>query len=386
MKKQRYLFMFVAFLFWLPNFLYLPTLSPYLEYMGGNYSFIGIVLSSYGIMQLICRFPIGIGADLLKVRKTFMIIGMLASAISCLLFFISNHLWWFLVARSLAGFAAATWVVFTVFYPSYYEPSQVHKAMSSISFIVVISQFIGMSFSGMLVDEFGWKAPFLLSVIFSTVGFILSFFIKETEEINKQPIKLKQVAAVLKDSLLLKSAFLSIVAHCMIFSTMFGFTSNYALKIGFETNELTWVVFSFMIPHALATLFIGEVLVPRFGKWKSLKASFLISSISILLFPIIHMKFLFFIIQAISGFFLGLIFPVLLGMSIENIEINKRATAMGAYQALYAIGIFAGPFFTGIINSMMGLEAGFGFVGILGILATILTLIWGNTREKFKKI
>jgi predicted MFS family arabinose efflux permease len=284
----------------------------------------------------------------------------------------------------LAGFAAATWVVFTVFYPSYYEPSQVHKAMSSISFIVVISQFIGMSFSGMLVDEFGWKAPFLLSVIFSTVGFTLSFFIKETEEINKQPIKLKQVAAVLKDSLLLKSAFLSIVAHCMIFSTMFGFTSNYALKIGFETNELTWIVFSFMIPHALATLFIGEVLVPRFGKWKSLKASFLISSISILLFPIIHMKFLFFIIQAISGFFLGLIFPVLLGMSIENIEINKRATAMGAYQALYAIGIFAGPFFTGIINSMMGLEAGFGFVGILGVLATILTFIWGNTREKIQ--
>lgn len=384
MKKQRYFFMFVAFLFWLPNFLYLPTLSPYLDYMGGNYSFIGIVLSSYGIMQLICRLPIGIGADLLKVRKIIIIIGMLASVTSCLLFFISNHLWCFLVARSLAGFAAATWVVFTVFYPSYYEPNQVHKAMSSISFIVVISQFIGMSFSGMLVDEFGWKAPFLLSVIFSTIGFILSFFIKEIEEINKQPVKLKEIAAVIIDSLLLKSAFLSIVAHCMIFSTMFGFTSNYALKIGFEANELTWVVFSFMIPHALATLFIGGVLVPRFGKWKSLKASFLLSSISILLFPVIHTKFLFFVIQAINGFFLGLIFPVLLGMSIENIEINKRATAMGAYQALYAIGIFAGPFFTGIFNSMIGLEAGFGFVGIIGVLATILTFIWGNTRVKIQ--
>jgi DHA1 family multidrug resistance protein-like MFS transporter len=43
-------------------------------------------------------------------------------------------------------------------------------------------------------------------------------------------------------------------------------------------------------------------------------------------------------------------------MSIEPITPEKRATAMGAYQALYSLGIFAGPFFAGMLNSLMGLE------------------------------
>jgi MFS family permease len=72
-------------------------------------------------------------------------------------------------------------------------------------------------------------------------------------------------------------------------------------------------------------------------------------------------------------------------MSIETIAKEKRATAMGAYQALYAIGIFAGPFFTGTMNSVLGIKGGFYFSGSLGIVATLLTIIWGRKAAKDKK-
>jgi MFS family permease len=49
------------------------------------------------------------------------------------------------------------------------------------------------------------------------------------------------------------------------------------------------------------------------------------------------------VVQSVNGFSQGILFPLLLGMSIESIPHEKRATAMGAYQALYAIGMFAGP-------------------------------------------
>jgi predicted MFS family arabinose efflux permease len=169
----------------------------------------------------------------MKLRKPFIIFGMIVSTISCTIFLITDSLGWILVARTLAGLAAASWVTFTVLYPSYFSAKEVHRAMGSISFIVVLGQFLGMSFSGYLVDEWGWKAPFWIGMLFSLIGIILSFFIMEPKErIEREPVKLKDLASVLQETSLLKVSVLSILAHSIIFSTMFGFTSHYALDIG----------------------------------------------------------------------------------------------------------------------------------------------------------
>ncbi|WP_256835087.1 hypothetical protein [Parageobacillus thermoglucosidasius] len=37
----------------------------------------------------------------------------------------------------------------------------------------------------------------------------------------------------------------------------------YVLQIGFQENDLSMIVFSFMIPHALATLFMEKLFVPE---------------------------------------------------------------------------------------------------------------------------
>ena len=178
--------------------------------------------------------------------------------------------------------------------------------------------------------------------------------------------------------MLLKVSILSILAHSIIFTTMFGFIPAYALKIGLQERDLSIIVFSFMIPHALATFFIGKVIVPRLGKWRSLTLAFFCSAVFTLITPIIEEKALLCIIQACNGFSLGLLFPLLLGMSIESIDDDKRATAMGTYQAIYAIGMFGGPYFAGMLNSMMGIRSSFYFSGILGIVAMVLILLWNN--------
>jgi len=388
-NNRKNLFIVVSFLLWFPQFMYVPILSPYMESIGAKYTFIGIVLSSYGITQLICRLPIGIFSDIIKLRKPFMIFGMFASMSSCLIFLLTDSLAWILAARALAGVSAASWVAFTVLYPSYFTAEKVHRAMGSISFIVVLAQFLGMTFSGSIVSTWGWKAPFWIGVGFSLIGLILSFFIFEPKEgIDREPIKLKELAAVMREPVLLKVSLLSILAHSIIFSTMFGFTSNYALSIGFKAGELTFIVAAFMIPHAIATLFMGKYLVPQFGEWRSLRIAFLLASFFTLVIPFVQTKGLLLIVQGFSGFALGLIFPLLLGMSIEKIPLAKRATAMGAYQALYAVGIFAGPFFAGMFNSLLGVEAGFYFVGILGLFATVLIIIWSRNEvnaENFNK-
>jgi DHA1 family multidrug resistance protein-like MFS transporter len=383
--KDKNVFLVLSFLFWFPHFIYIPILSPYMESMGGQYTFIGIVLSSYGFMQLLFRLPIGVFSDIMKLRKPFIIFGMLTSVLSCLILLLTDGLGWILLARCLAGLAAASWVAFTVLYSSYFANQEVHRAMGGISFIVVLAQLLGMSLSGYIVSKWGWHAPFWVGLMISIIGVVLSFFIFEPKEGHaREPLKLKDLTSVMQELSLLKVSLLSIFAHSIIFTTTFGFTPTYALNIGFQAGDLSLIVFAFMIPHAVATLFIGKVFVPFMGEWRSLKIAFFLASFFTLVTPFIQTKGLFFVIQGFSGFSLGLIFPLLLGMSIESITPEKRATAMGAYQALYSLGMFAGPFFAGILNSLMGIEAGFYFTGILGVVGTLLIVIWNRNKARSK--
>lgn len=381
--RDKSIFLVVSFILWFSHFIYVPVLSPYIESMGGKYTFMGLVLSSYGLMQFLFRLPIGIFSDLMKVRKQFIICGMVVSMLSCFGFALTDHLGWVLLSRCLAGMAAATWVVFTVLYSSYFTDKEIHRAMGSISFVVVLAQLLGMSVSGYIVNEWGWHAPFWIGGILSTIGALLSLFIFEPKEgIQREPIGLKDLTSVMGEPPLLKISLLSILAHSIIFTTMFGFIPTYALKIGLKASDISLIVFSFMIPHAIATLFIGKLFVPMFGQWKSLKIAFGLTAFFTLLTPLIHSKVLLCIVQGFNGFSLGLLFPLLLGMAIESIPHQKRATAMGVYQALYAIGMFAGPFFAGVLNSYMGIEAGFTFSGILGVVAMLLIIDWDRSQNE----
>ncbi|MBY0089642.1 MFS transporter [Priestia aryabhattai] len=383
--KDKYLFAAVSFIFWFSQFIYVPILSPYMEGLGGKYAFIGVVLSSYGLMQLLCRLPLGIFSDFVKMRKPFVILGMIASMSSCLLFSLTDSLIGVFISRCLAGLAAATWVAFTILYSSYFEREKTTRAMNIISFIVVLAQLLGMSLSGYIVSELGWHAPFWIGTILSVIGAILSLFIYEPKEnVKRSPIKLKELMSVIKEPSLLKISLLSILAHSIIFTTMFGFTPAYALSAGFKESELSLIVFSFMIPHAAAPLIMEKLFVWRFGKWSILKAAFFLATFFTCMIPMTENKLLLCIIQSVNGFSLGLVFPLMLGMSIERIAAEKRATAMGGYQALYALGIFGGPFAAGILNSWTGLKAGFFFAAALGLTATAFAAAWDKKEASYK--
>lgn len=162
--------------------------------IGGDYTFIGMVLGSYGLMQFLFRLPFGILSDLIKVRKPFIIFGMVVSTLSCVTFAWADSLGWILLARSLAGVAAATWVAFTILFSSYFSEYDLHRAMGSISLAVVLAQLLGMVVSGYIVDLWGWHAPFWGGGIIGFVGIVLSLFIYESnEDFQKEPIQLKEL-------------------------------------------------------------------------------------------------------------------------------------------------------------------------------------------------
>ncbi|SDY58451.1 Predicted arabinose efflux permease, MFS family [Evansella caseinilytica] len=380
---DHFIFMLVTFLYWFSLYIYVPILSPYMEWLGASYTFIGIVLGSYGFMQVAIRFPLGVYSDKLQRRRPFIWLGMIISAISCFGYLITDLLGWALVFRALSGISAATWVAFTVLYASYFTKNEATKAMGVISFITVGGQLAGMVFSGIVTDIFGWLTPFFLGGIAAVIGFVLSFQIKETAgDGGGMPMKVKDLTAVVKEPSLLKVSFLSILAHSILFITMFGFTPNYAMNLGATATELSYLVMAFMVPHAIGAIVVSRRFSQRFGRWNTLLAGFFLSGACSLIIPFTPLFEWLLITQLFNGFGLGMILPMLLGMAIQTVSDEKRATAMGFYQAVYAIGMFAGPFLAGWLSSAGGLETGFYLAGIVGVISVFLIVIWMRTEQR----
>ena len=77
-------------------------------------------------------------------------------------------------------------------------------------------------------------------------------------------------------------------------------------------------------------------------------------------------------VQICLGFAVGTAYPVLMGMSIVHVDEQERATAMGLHQAVYAIGMFAGPWLSGILAEAIGIRAMFGVTAFLALILGFL--------------
>ena len=300
------IFITVTFIHWFSMFIYVPILPTYLETLGATYTFVGIVLGSYGLMQILVRLPLGIISDLMKVRRPFIIFGLLTGVLSCAGLAFTDELGWALGFRALAGVTASTWVAFTVLYSNFFPKVGSAQSMSILQFVVITSQILSMGLSGFLVNHWGWKFPFLIGGGVGFIGLVLSLFIKEIAIDSGRPVmKMSDVPTVMRNPLLLKVSLLSVFGHCILFVTMFGFTPSYALSIGAAQSDLGYISFAFLIPHAIASIVSGRMFVPLLGQWTTLAFGFLGSTIFTFMIPFVdHYGWLCFT-QSLNGFFFG---------------------------------------------------------------------------------
>ena len=59
--------------------------------------------------------------------------------------------------------------------------------------------------------------------------------------------------------------------------------------------------------------------------------------------------------QILTGLGGGVGYPILMGMSIQKVADEERTTAMGVFQSVYSIGMFGGPWLSGILAARIGI-------------------------------
>lgn len=398
-----------VFLFWFSVYTYPSFLTSYaVNTLHATNVLAGMIVGSYGLTQMILRIPLGILSDVLKRRKPFVMMGfglsIAASGGLALVDILAGReivpeglALAALFCRGVSGMTAAAWVNLSVLYSSNYHGEDLAPAMSRLIVPQCGSQIIAMLLGAQLAGRLGELYAFLLATAAGMAGLLVMARIQETRPTG-EPMTVRALAAVIRNRQLVQGTVLATVYQLVVWATAQGFVQNWARDvIGMTTAELGFLSVANLLPNTILSRFSGTVFAPRFGRKTVLGAGFGFLAAACCFYPQTDSMWSLMGAQALLGCGVGLIMPLTMASAIETVPENRRGAAMGIYQAIYGLGMFAGPVIAGwVIEGFLkasageetirpGYTANFYAMAAIAVIGGILAVLLTQGRRRQSK-
>jgi len=360
-QHRSILFIFVSsFFFWAAIYFYAPVLPVYAESLGASLTTVGIIGAAYALPQLLFRIPMGIWSDYLGRRKPLVIGGIVIVLLGAVGLWISPNPWSLTLSRGLVGVGSATWVAFTIYAVSFYPENNTVQVVGILNFIIYAAMTVTTAIGGLVADVWGEKSAFVIAAILAILALIPALFAREYQMPKTEILSWKGFRQVAQRPLLIVVSIMGILVFFVEFASVLGFIPVYAAKIGASNTELGILTMLATGVSMVGSLAVAPM-IKRWGNVFTLVLGSIMLGLSLLMVPFIHSIPLLDTVQAFNGMGWGMLSTQLTALSIYNTAPQKRATAMGFFQAMYAIGMLMGPLVSGLLADNFGLAVIFYF-------------------------
>lgn len=357
-------------LFWSSWYIYNAYLSVYARSLGASLSLVGIIVGVYGFTQLVLRIPVGILSDRLGRRKPFVLLGAVIGALSCAVMLIAPQPWVLIMGRGLAGVGAGCWVPLSVLLVASYPKGEVIKATSMAAALSGVGTTLASALGGQLAEATSVRVPFWVGIGLGLGATGLLAFIREPERASGKPLAISALLSVGKVPLVLTTSILALFGQYISWAMTQGFVPIYAAELGANKAQLGLMMSAWQAANTLVSFGAGHLNARWGSRWTVVLGSGLIT-LSTLLVPLIRAISPLILSRLLHGVGQGLTYPVLMGSALLAVPEEKRGAAMGFFQAIYAIGMVAGPAVSGVFADHMGLIPTFYLTAALS-LATVV--------------
>jgi MFS family permease len=369
-----------TFLYWAGLYLYVPTLPTYVQSKSGSLALVGIVLSMYGLWQAIIRLPLGIAADWLGRRKPFVIAGLVLVGLGAWIMGTAEGTTGLAVGRAVTGLAAGTWVPLVVIFSALFPPEEAVRATALLSLIGSLGRVLATSITGSLNQLGGYSLAFYLAAGAAALAILIVLPTRERSRPPQQP-SLASVGHLITRRDVLLPSLLAALSQFANWAVTFAFMPIFAKQLGGSDVTQSMLV-SMHIGLVILGNLVATAIARRCGARRLVYASFILLSAGIGMAALATSLSLLFVAQAFIGLSMGISYPVLMGMSIRCVEDAERTTAMGLHQAVYAIGMFGGPWVGGWLADAVGIRPMFGVTAFVTLTLGLLVSRWvGGAKE-----
>lgn len=379
-KKEEMIFLISVSFFWFAQYVYIPYQTIYLTSINVGTSFIGIIVGAYGISQMLLRLPVGLSADIVKKHKYFIMIGGLSSGMASLFRVLIPNGVGFLIANLLSGLASAMWISFMVFYTGHFSGEEQQSATARIVMFNNIGMLMGFIASTLLYNSISMKGLCTLSVCGGVMTFLLSLSIKE-EVPEKSTHKVGELISVCSNKRLLLFSFIALIQQGVQLTTSMSFTnqvlgdlgaSNMIIGISSIIYMISSVVFSALSSR---NTFKGapRVLIPTV---------LVIIATYCILVPTVNSIPIIMLLQILPGTSSGILFSCATSEAMKEVKPFQKSTAMGFFQAFYAIGMTTFPMLTGKLATNYSMSTGFFVLAGIAIFGCLVAVCFYKAERR----
>jgi len=343
-----------VFLFWMSQYIYLPTLPTFIQSKANDLAVVGVVLSMFGLWQAIIRLPLGITADWLGWRKPFILIGLGLAGLGAWIMGTTDSVNGLMIGRAITGLSAGAWVPLVVGFSALFPPKEAIKASALLTLFNSVGRVLATAVTGSLNNLGGYSLAFFVATGIAALSILI---MATTGEIRRAPARpsVGAIGHLIVRRDVLVPSLLSAVGQYAHWAISLGFMSVLVKQLG--GTGVTQSLFASLNIALMASGNLGaSLIVTRIrGQWLVM-ASFVLMSVGIIVAATSSSLFVLAMAQATMGLAQGIGYPVLMGASIQHVQNADRSTAMGLHQAVYAVGMFAGPALSGVLAKAMGIQ------------------------------
>lgn len=355
MKSKNMLILFVSLVVVMIGYgIAMPVLPFYIDSMGGRGIHYGLLIASYGLMQLLFAPVWGSLSDKYG-RKPILLVGMIGLGLAMLLFGLAAKLWMLYAAMILSGsLSSATLPAAQAYAADSTTKEERGGAMGKIGGAIGLGVVLGPGLGGLLASM-SLAMPFFVASGFCLLTFLIILAglpesLAKKDRSQSTEIKFMQVRGLWRAFFTpigfgLLAAFMAIFGQT-IFTSVFGL---YALaRFDYGPEQVGTILMAMALMYALAQGLIVGPLSKKFGEEKVIALALLGSSLGFVV--ILLTKTFITILLAISAFILvnSLLKPSALAYVSKNAA-GKQGQAMGVAESYMSLGRIAGPIWGGMI-------------------------------------
>jgi predicted MFS family arabinose efflux permease len=326
----------------------------------------------YGLWQALVRLPLGVATDWLGWRKPFIVVGLGLAGLGAVIMAKANGAGGLIVGRAVTGLAAGTWVPLVVAFSTLFPPQEAVRATATLTLVSSVARGVASSLTGSLNDLGGYALPFLLASGAAGLAILVVLPASEPRRRSRRS-SVASIAGLLTRRDVLMPTALQTIAQYANWMSVFGFLPVLAKELG-ATDVLLGLLTTLNIGVFVLGNLLATAMIRRFSTRLPVYVSFSLTFAGMLAASMARSLPVVIVAQTVIGLGQGLSYPLLMGMSIEHVADDERTTAMGLHQAIYALGMFAGPWLSGMVADALGIRLTFAVTAFpylsLGLLGT----------------
>mgnify|MGYP000388152611 FL=1 len=131
-----------------------------------------------------------------------------------------------------------------------------------------------------------------------------------------------------------------------------------------------------MVAAVSSARFASTALCARRGARFYIPLIFLLVAIYCILVPRVGNVTVIFLLQALPGMSNGILLSYLTSESMRNVPEEKKSTAMGLFQAVYAVGMSVFPAVVGALAEHVNVAVGYAFLAAAALLGMTAALLY----------